>query len=535
MLPISGEKAASRAGGRAVEQDQLLDLFVKFGLAGALGFLIGLERSMGARKNPHAGLRDFVIFALIGAISAFVATLFDNSWLIAAGFLGFLALLLLAYWADRSEDTGITTEATAIVTFFLGVLTMQGMYAIAVALAIAVLVILSQKRPLDRFSAEIKFFELEATLKFLMITFIILPILPGRSLDNLVTYSVGEVASFEQTSGELAFVPGKDQFFESGEVLDLYSDSDWLGELQIDRVSEAEVAGRYSGTMAETIKAGTTLNAPLLPMFIMHMLAALKPFKVWLIVVLVSFISFVGYVLVKVLGSGAGIGLTGLVGGLASSTVTTLSFAKRSKELPAWNKMFAVAVLLASCVMFPRLLIQISVFNQALMRNIAVPMLVTAAAGLIMAALLFMGSKKNAPEEGEAKSEEAKFDNPFSLKSAVQFGLVFAGILMVTRLAITYLGEAWLPVVAIVSGLTDADAIMFSLSDAERSGLISLDWASFNVVLGALSNTYMKLFLAFSLGHREFFKHLFVSFLVMGVVGIVTMFLYYDLGEMGVG
>ena len=76
---------------------------------------------------------------------------------------------------------------------------------------------------------------------------------------------------------------------------------------------------------------------------------------------------------------------------------------------------------------------------------------------------------------------------------------------------------------------------MFSLSDAERSGLISLDWASFNVVLGALSNTYMKLFLAFSLGHRGFFKHLFVAFLVMGIVGLVTMFLYYDLGEMGLG
>ena len=98
-------------------QEELLDLFVRFGLAAALGFLIGLERAMGARENPHAGLRDFVLFALLGAISALVATIFDNSWLIAAGFLGFLALLLLAYWADRSqddEDTGITTEAAPI-------------------------------------------------------------------------------------------------------------------------------------------------------------------------------------------------------------------------------------------------------------------------------------------------------------------------------------------------------------------------------------------------------------------------------------
>ena len=148
-----------------------------------------------------------------------------------------------------------------------------------------------------------------------------------------------------------------------------------------------------------------------------------------------------------------------------------------------------------------------------------------------MAAIFFLRSK-NKPVEG-AEEKEVSFDNPFSLKSAITFGLIFAAILMVTRLAITYLGEAWLPVIAIVSGLTDADAIAFSLSDAQKSGLISLDWASFNVVLGALSNTFMKLFLAYSLGDKGLFKHLLLSFLVMGAVGIVTMLLYYDFESFG--
>ncbi len=70
------------------------------------------------------------------------------------------------------------------------------------------------------------------------------------------------------------------------------------------------------------------------------------------------------------------------------------------------------------------------------------------------------------------------------------------------------------------------------MSDAQRAGLISLDWASFNVVLGALSNTFMKLFLAFSLGNIGLFKHLLISFLIMGSVGIATMLLYYDLGSL---
>ena len=226
------------------------------------------------------------------------------------------------------------------------------------------------------------------------------------------------------------------------------------------------------------------------------------------------------------IGANAGVGLTGLIGGLASSTVTTLSFSGRSKELPQLNRIFAVAVILASSIMFPRVLLQIGVFNRQLMENIALPMLVTGGIGLAMAGFLYWRSTESA-----AESEELNLGNPFSLKSAVTFGLIFATILVVTRVATTYLGDAWLPVIAIVSGLTDADAIAFSVSDLQRAGLISLDWASFNLVLGSLSNTYMKLFLVFSLGDRGLFKHCLISFLVMGVAGIVTMLLYFDIWD----
>lgn len=275
---------------------------------------------------------------------------------------------------------------------------------------------------------------------------------------------------------------------------------------------------------------GTELRAEPGLEIVTTLLSAIRPYKVWLIVVLVSFISFVGYVLIKTIGASAGIGLTGIVGGLASSTVTTLSFARRSIEAPAWNQNFAVAVILASSVMFPRLLAEILVVNPRLTQNMAVPLLVMGATGLVMAGFYMIRSTKE-----HSETEELKLDNPFSLKSAVTFGLVFAAILMVTRLAITYLGNAWLPLVAIVSGLTDADAIAFSVSDAQHAGLISLDWASFNIVLGALSNTFMKLFLVLTLGHRGLFKHLLLAFIVIGAAGITTMALYYDLGELMTG
>ena len=191
--------------------------------------------------------------------------------------------------------------------------------------------------------------------------------------------------------------------------------------------------------------------------------------------------------------------------------------------MPQLNRNFAVAVILASAVMFPRLLLQIGIVNQALMKNMALPVLVMGVTGLAMAGLFYLRSRKTV-----TAAQEMSFSNPFSLRSAITFGLVFATILMVTRVAIDYLGKAWLPVVSVVSGLTDADAIAFSLSDAQQAGMISLDWASFNLVLGALSNTFMKLFLVFTLGHRGLFKNLFIAFLAVGMAGIVTMYLYYD-------
>ena len=159
-----------------IGNQDLIDVFLKFGVTALLGFLIGLEREMAGNTNPHAGLRDFVLFALLGGVSAFVSAQFDTYWLVIAGFLGFLTLLFSGYWADygkdKVEDTGITTEAAAILTFFLGVLVMMNAMVVAVALAIVTLSILSQNTKLQAFRQRVKHFELEAALKLLIITFI---------------------------------------------------------------------------------------------------------------------------------------------------------------------------------------------------------------------------------------------------------------------------------------------------------------------------------------------------------------------------
>jgi uncharacterized membrane protein (DUF4010 family) len=509
-----------------MSSENIINLFWQFGLAALLGFLIGLEREMRDEQSVTLGIRDFVLFALLGAVSGYLATQYDNPWLIMGGLAALLTLIMSGYWADRDHGSGITTEAAAVITFFLGVLIMHGSSEIAIALSIVTLAVLFPKQQIKRFRAGVQAHELRAVVLFLTITFIVLPVLPTQSLDNYLGFTVATLTEVDAKQGlvQMKLLPERE--VEVGELLELMSEGhEKLGQAEVSRVEGREILAALKGEPAKNLKAGVMVRQTLGIEFPNIMLSALQPYKIWLIVVLVSFVSFIGYVLIKAIGSGAGIGLTGLIGGLVSSTVTTLSFARRSKENPEASGLFAMAVILASSVMFPRLVLEIAVVNQALMSNIMVPLGIMGMTGLLLAYYLYRKTRDMA-----ADGISVRFDNPFSLKSAINFALVFATILMATRLATSYLGSDWLPLVAIVSGLTDADAIAFSLSSLEHAGLVSLDWASFNLVLGALSNTFMKLLLIFSLGHRALFQQLLLSFLVIGAVGLVTMFLYYDLG-----
>ena len=104
----------------------LLNTFAQFGLAAILGFVIGLERELRGGEEVTMGLRDFVLFSLLGAVSAFIAFKFDSYWPVVTAFIGLLLLILSRYWMERSRDAGITTEVAGLMTFSLGVLVIMG-------------------------------------------------------------------------------------------------------------------------------------------------------------------------------------------------------------------------------------------------------------------------------------------------------------------------------------------------------------------------------------------------------------------------
>lgn len=506
-------------------QDPIFEQFINFGLAALVGFVLGLEREMAGSENPHAGTRDFILIALIGAVSGYLSQYFKSPWIIMGGFTGALSFLLSGYWIDRQRDTGITTEVAVILTFFLGVLIILGFKEIAIAIAIVILVILSQKKAIQAFTGRIQHYELQAAIKFLVISFIILPVFPNQPLSDYMKTGFGTVETYNQSSKNLSVRLDYVSSVQSGDVVVLYNSlGEQLGAYTVDTLDKKIVHGKFQRDGEDYPVKGEALEKTIDIVWLFNILKPLNPYKIWLIVVLVSFISLVGYVAVKILGPGAGIGFTGFIGGLASSTVTTVSFAKRSMESPMFNRRFAVAILLASAIMFPRLLLEIAIVNQEMVKNIALPIAVMGITGIILA--LYLSLKKS--KENPQNISSMQLNNPFCLKSAITFGAIFSTILVLTRLATVYLGDRWLPVVSIVSGLVDVDAIAFSLSDAQKSGIISMDWAGLNLVIGAISNTIVKLFYVYTLGARRLFRQLAIAFMIVCASGIITVAFYYD-------
>ncbi len=416
-----------------------VSLFYRFGAALAMGLLIGLQREYAydvKHKDSFAGVRTFPLLSLGGAFAALAADLTNSLWPLVAAMLLLGGLVIAAYVIGAWRGSlGITTEVAAMLTIFLGALAYWEQFALAAALTVAVTLLLALKMELQRFTEKITQEDLFATLKFAVITVIILPVLPDEPL-------------------------GPPPF----DVLNLY--------------------------------------------------------KIWLMVVFISGISFLGYMLIKVVGSRQGIILTGFLGGMVSSTAVTLSFTQRSQTDKHLAKPFALAIVVAWTVMFSRVFIEVAVLNRELLGVVWLPMAASALAGLGYGVYLFFSQRTN-QEQGDVA-----FSNPFELKPAFTFGLLYAVILLVSHLAQTYFGGTGVYISSILAGLTDVDAITLSMAELTGpGGGLDMVTGARAIVLAAMSNTAVKGGIALSGGSPALRKALLPGFILMFVVGIGVAFL----------
>ncbi len=340
LLPIDGTKI-------------LLVLF--------LSFLIGLERE--GKINPErysfGGVRTFPLIGLIGYVMALLS---GNQMIpVALGFAVVGALLVVSYTHKLSTEnnSGVTTEVSALGTYLLGALVFHDQLWIATTITVISMFLLVLKSSLEGLTQRVPPDEIFTFTKFLLLTAVILPVLPR--------------ADFTQFQ--------------------------------------------------------------------------INPFKTWLVVVAVSAVSYGSYLLLKIAHGRNGILLSAVLGGAYSSTVTTIALARRSAS-EQQSYLFAGAILIASGMMYLRLVLLLALFNRALLRVLGIPFLLLAATAVLSG---WSWSRVRDPS-GNTNDRKLEPANPLELRAALLFAVLFVGMLIVTHLAITYWG---IKVYTLSAGLWD--------------------------------------------------------------------------------
>lgn len=264
----------------------------------------------------------------------------------------------------------------------------------------------------------------------------------------------------------------------------------------------------------------TGVVLPLVPNRNFGPFEAFNPQSTWLMVVLISGLGFVGYVLMRTLGSNAGILLTSLLGGLASSTAATLAFSRRSRAEPALSSSYSLAVVLACTVMLPRVIVAVGMLNQTLMRSLFLPLGLMALPGLGYGLWLWYSSQ-HAPGGVGTPS----ITNPLSLGIAIKFALAYAIIAFLVKAATQLEWQAGMLPLSFVSGLTDMDAIALTMANNHSLGFVGSDVAVRSVIIAAVGNSVMKGGMAIAVGTPALRRHVAVAMGMTVIMGMICLWL----------
>ncbi len=408
-------------------------------VSASLGALIGLIRQWGEQQDAHkddnhfAGLRTFVLWALIGYTAAFVdSTHVPYAFLAALGIVG-AHLILHGFIAKDRTSIGLTTGAAAIITLLLGALVYWGQLLFAVMFAALTMIVLGMKQMSHSWTRKFTNEDIRSTLQFVAVTGVVLPLVPNQGY------------------------------------------------------------GPYE---------------------------AINPYSLWLMVVLISGLGFVGYILMRLLGTKAGVILTGLVGGLASSTATTLAFSRESKTYPEISGSFALAIVMACTIMLGRVLVILGFIYPAFIAQLWYPFLIMAMPGLLYAVFIALLSKKS-----KTPVEIPNLKNPLGLSIAIKFGIIYGVIsFLVKWLSQTELTDELLAL-SFISGLTDMDAIALSITQNLKDGSVALQLGTRAIILAAVANTILKASLVFSIGAPQLRKHIGIALGATVLAGIGAFFI----------
>jgi uncharacterized membrane protein (DUF4010 family) len=384
----------------------------QIGITLIIGFMIGLQREMREHSQDYikfAGTRTFTLIALLGYLSTWMQTFIPFFLHVSLILFGTFILAAYIYKTVKTNSHGATTEIAAFVTFILGMMMYLSLEDYAVFIAIIMLFILEIKSTLVKVEQEITQNDIRSATLFLVMTFVVLPLLPDKMIDPFGVFN---------------------------------------------------------------------------------------PHKTWLMVVLIAGISFIGYVAIKILGNKRGVYLTGIFGGLVSSTAVSITLSKLYALNHTYLKNFAGGIAIASTIMNMRVLVLTAIFNHDLAKSLALPYILGTIVGLLFVGYLYKNEKVYTVEH------IAVINNPLELSQALKLGLIFGLIFGSISFFQSKFGDLGVYLISFISGLTDVDAITLSLSQLATVKISELT-AMYGIMIATVVNSIVKLGIVFVLGGRK--------------------------------
>ena len=378
---------------------------VKLLISLLLGAAIGLERQSvrisDSEEAADSGIRTFSLVGLLGCLAA-IFYVNDLPLVFILLTAGFVILVCSHYFlsASKSNDFGLTTEISFILTFLIGICAGTNVLPLEliVAIAVVVIVILAVKSRSENILSRVSRSEIESFISFAILGLVILPFL------NDTTYTLADVP------------------------------------------------------LVRSILEGMNLDVARF-----DSLELLNPRKLWFIVVLITGIDVLGYILSRFVGKKRGFTFTSFVGGFVSSTLTTQSLAQKSKGTPNSNYLVGAAIL-ANQASFFQIFLLVGPFNSSwLVAILPTLIIMIVSSGIISLYFLRQkGDLKDSEQENEETDQSDK--KIFSIIPALQFALLISVVKILTSLCLILFGKTGFVISSIIASFAGLDAILISLA-----------------------------------------------------------------------
>lgn len=237
---------------------------------------------------------------------------------------------------------------------------------------------------------------------------------------------------------------------------------------------------------------------------------AINPRQIWWMVVLISGLALAGYLALRIVGARHGAAMLGIFGGLASSTATTMMFSRHARDHGDLIRMSAIVILIANIMV----MIRIGIVSSLVAPKLIGPITLVFACGIIPGIILTLYSWRTLASAGDLPMPEVK--NPTELKTAISFGLLYALVLLASAWLQDVAGNSGLYIVALVSGLTDADASVLSSLRMFNLEKVASGDAVIAVTLALVANLIFKIGLVLSIGGSKLARYALPGLLAIG-------------------